>query len=198
MSSSRTQNLIRSRNLNINNCNSLKTPNGYCLYTLLGLVRVMKTIFDYFENDIEYPNVCDGIILPFNTLYSEVSSNFLDAFINGCEQHIICYTLDYYREDIIEKRKLIDDINVYGYSGTHTKVSKIQDDVFIISKIDDGYMLFWYHLSGRCDIGRFTTNDTIEQIEDSVINWLEKMKQDSISGYSKIIANKYLKGWVGF
>ena len=45
MSSSRTQNLIRSRNFNINNCNSLKTPNGYCLYTLLGNVYYGKSYY---------------------------------------------------------------------------------------------------------------------------------------------------------
>ena len=158
----------------------------------------MKTIYDYFKDDIDYPKICDGEILPFNTMYSEVNTSFLDSFINGCQKHIICYTLDYYRADFKMKSDLIDKINLNGYEGTHTKISEIEDDVLIISKIEGGYMLFWYHLSGRCDIGRFKTNDSIEEIENMVINWLEEMKPDNIKGYSKIIANKYLKGWVGF
>lgn len=158
----------------------------------------MKTIHDYFKDDIEYPNVCNNDILPFNVLYSEVSTTFLDAFINDCEKHLICYTLDYYRTDIEEKKKVIDNINIYGYNGTHTKISEIEDDIFIISKIENGYMLFWYHLSGRCDIGRFETDDNIQQIENALINWLEEMKKDIIRGYDKIIANKYLKGNISF
>lgn len=35
---SQTQNLIKSTEYNINNCNSLKPPNDYYLYTLLGTV----------------------------------------------------------------------------------------------------------------------------------------------------------------
>ena len=156
-------------------------------------------IYNYFTEDIEYPKYCNGEILPFNTVYSEVSSTFLNAFINGCEKHLLCYTLDNYRNNDEEKTKYVEDININGYKGTHTSLSEIEDDIFIVSKIKDGYILFWYHLSGRCDVGRFKTEDNIEQIENSLINWLEEMKYTEFAtGYTKILTDKYLKGWVGF
>lgn len=158
----------------------------------------MKTIYDYFTYEVEHPTVTKGEILPFNTMYLEVDTNFLDAFINNCEKHMIVYSLDYYKTKD-EKKDIIMDINMNGYQNVHTKFSDIQDDIIIVSKIENGYMFFWYHLSGRCDIGRFTTNDTYEQIEDSIINWMKGLIRDnSISGYSKLVADKYLKGWVSF
>lgn len=155
-------------------------------------------IYDYFKDEIAYPNYCNGEILPFNTIYSEVSTNFLDAFINGCEKHLICYTIDYYRHNDSEKTKYVDNINKNEGCVSHTKISEVEDDIFIISKIEDGYMLFWYHLSGRCDIGRFKTKDTIDQIEENLLRWLDEMKVDTITGYTKINTEKYLVGWVGF
>lgn len=158
----------------------------------------MKTIFDYFEDEIEHPKICNGIILPFNVLYSQVGSSVLDAFINYCKKHLICYTLDYYRNNDAEKEKLIKDININGIEDRHTNLSILQDDVLIISKIENGYMLFWYHKSGRCDIGRFTTNDSIKTIWSSVVYWLEIMKKDNITDYHQILTDKFLKGWVRY
>ena len=40
----------------------------------------------YFHSDtIEYPDVVSCEILPFNVLYSYVSADFLNAFVNGIE-----------------------------------------------------------------------------------------------------------------
>jgi hypothetical protein len=158
-----------------------------------------KSIYDYFNDWENYPKVCNGEILPFNTIYQEVSTTFLDAFINSCEKHLICYTLDYFSEDLEAKKAYIENINTNGYSGAHTKFSEIEDDIFIIARIEDGYMLFWYHLSGRCSIGRFKTDDSIDDIEKALLNWIEGMKQDYlITGASRLDTNKYLSGWLHF
>lgn len=159
----------------------------------------MKSIYDYFNDWENYPNVCNGEILTFNKIYQEVSTTFLDAFINSCEKYLICYTLDYFHENLENKKEYVDNINTNGYNGTNTKFSEIEDDIFIIAKIEDGYMLFWYHLSGQCDIGRFKTTDSIEQIEKTVLNWIEEMKKSkSITGASKLNTKKYLSGWLHF
>ena len=61
MSSSRTQNLIRSRKLNINNCNSLKRLTAIA-YTLCQAQLIMRWIVNYFrqvfcKHDFEYDEV---------------------------------------------------------------------------------------------------------------------------------------------
>ena len=154
-------------------------------------------IFDYFNNTTEYPTILNDDILPYNELWSDVSPLFLEAFINHCHSHLLCYSLDYY---LTEEEKLfnLNKIHTNEFTSTHARISQLNDDVVIISKIKNGYMFFWYHFSGRCDIGRFTTTDTIELIEQNLINWLENMKCENITGYRKLEVSHFLKGYIRF
>lgn len=182
----------------------------------------MKTIYEYFNVEMPFPSdICENI-LPYNTVLCEVSTTFLDGFINYVKP-LICFVLDSYvdiDEQIEEKsaivslkndrwkyfyfkgtkRELIEGINSGTIQITHTKLHIFGDDIVLLSKVTDNkYMFFWYHMSGRCDIGRILTNDTEADIIKSVYNWLEKMKSDDeIKGFNELKVENFIEGWVSF
>lgn len=153
----------------------------------------MKGIYDYFEDALTGIDL-NKKILRFNTVHVDVSTTFLDTFVNNVDEHLISYTLDYYHQYPKKKYSLIDK----GNSEVNTKISDIEDDVVIASKIERGYIFFWYHMSGRCDIGRFETDDNIEDVKNCLINWMNFMvKEEVISGYYEMQLC-YLKGNIKF
>ena len=182
----------------------------------------MKTIYDYFEEDIEYPtDVCDNL-LPYNTVLSEVSTTLLDGFINYVTP-LKCILIDDYVniDDEIEKdrahvsdkkdrfnyyyfkgtkRELIAGINSGVIQITHTNLHMFGDDIILLTKIANGkYMWFWYRMSGRCDVGRFKTTDSENEIIESINNWLNEMKEEGrIKGYSNLNIRNFLEGWISF
>lgn len=182
----------------------------------------MKTIYDYFEEEVEYPmDLCDNM-LPYGTVLCEVSTTLLDAFINHTKP-LLCFVLDDYlgAEGTIEKgrahvsnketvfdyyyfegtkRELIQGINTGAIVVNHTNLHMFGDDIVILSKIAEGkYMWFWYHMSGRCDVGRFKTKDSDEEVCKYAHTWLkEKVSDNSIKGYHKLKIENFLTGWVSF
>lgn len=54
-------------------------------------------VMKYFPDNIDYPNVLGGEILPDGTLWSYVSSTFLNGFINYI-QPVKCYLMNRYRD----------------------------------------------------------------------------------------------------
>jgi hypothetical protein len=182
----------------------------------------MKLIYDYFNEEIDYPqDICDNI-LPYNTVLCEVSNTLLDGFINYVKP-LACYVLDSY-VDIDEqiekdrahvslkndrysyfyfhgtKMELIGAINLGILQITHTKLSMFGDDIVILSKIaENKYMFFWYHMSGRCDIGRIMTTDSDNLVIQSVFNWLDSMvKEGTTKGFNKLNINNFFEGWISF
>ena len=176
---------------------------------------------DYFTGEEHPENYCDNI-LPYGIIWQDVPTSFLDAFVNHSE-HIICFALDYYlmMDEEIDcsgyhvsyptdrfkyfefkgtKRELFESINTGKIVNTHTKISMLRDDIVILSKIDEGkYIYYWYHLSGRCDIGRFQTTDDIEIVKKSVAKWLSDMKEDDcIKEFYELSVKNFFEGWVSF
>jgi len=172
-------------------------------------METKKTIWDYFEDNIEYPSEVAHNPIPYGTIWTYVSSTFLNGFINYVNP-IGCYLIDRYTPDnenisdrcISYQKK--DDNKWLKFDGTkgelkdkilsgefkmyHTKLDCFGDDIVILSEIETEnevtgkYMFFWFDMDcSDCSIGKFETTDTKEQVIESVINWLEKDKSENIN-----------------
>ena len=147
----------------------------------------------------------DRTILPFGTRYSNVSTTFLNGFINYFEPikaFCLCNyhswdeplengkgweinlnevaNLDHLHQNQVHlseshlwgtykffKKKDLFKAITLPKAINYLHVSDFRDDVVILSKNEnkfDEYIFFWYNLGGRCSIGRFKTNDTIEDV----------------------------------
>jgi hypothetical protein len=167
-----------------------------------------KTIWDYFEDNYEYPKEIAHNPIPYGVVWTYVSSTFLNGFINYVKP-IKCYLADRYTSD----DENISDRNIdyqnngerdwFKFNGTkkelkekivsgkfemyHTKLDCFGDDILILSEIEteenetiNRYMFFWYDMDcSDCSIGKFETTDTKEQVIESMVNFLEKCKYEN-------------------
>lgn len=163
----------------------------------------MKTIMDYFTDDIEYPNEITLNIMPFGELWSYISSTFLNGFVNYSKP-IACYVVDRYtspNEKIGDRNFTVCNKGEFGkwhkWEGTkielieaikanqkqmgHTKLDCFGDDVILLGEISDGkYIFFWFDMDvSDCCIGRFETDDKKEDVILSVENWLKAQKDEN-------------------
>lgn len=192
----------------------------------------MKTILDYFSESIDYPSDKCFNLLPFNTCWDYVGNTLLDGFINLVDEHIFCAVVDRYtHQDTIlpkmrvcdpdkwgnwfeieqTKKDMIDDFKEKKIMVAHTEIGCFRDDVVIVSSISSGaYMYFYYDMDNSdCSIARFVTQDSHEEVKDSVIQWLDvcvsknsqyKMSEDidnGILGYNQLPLS-FLSGWAKF
>lgn len=156
----------------------------------------------YFTNGVDYPNILGGDILPDGTLWSYVSSTFLNGFINYA-QPIKCYLMNRYRDWNEEREdddlklqhrqpmenKWVDHVfktkeeiyqfvlkNPTGY--IHSRLDVFSDDILVLSKVKDTpnkYIFFWFDRDvSDCCIGVFTTEDT----EETVVNEFRSYVQE--------------------
>jgi len=167
-----------------------------------------KKIWDYFDNHIDYPNNIVDNPIPYGTLWSYVSSTFLNGLINYVNP-IGCYVVNRYTEetaDISDRKVCICNkgkfVNWYNFEGTklelinalisgekeiyHTNLSCFEDDIVIIAKIENEldeenkYIFFWFDYDvSDCSIGKFITDDSQELILNSVENWLKETYVDN-------------------
>lgn len=167
----------------------------------------IKTIWDYFKDEFEYPKQIADSILPYNEVWMYVSSTFLNGFINYVEP-IGVFLIDRYtpdNEDISDikvdykekgsykplvfngsKKDLKDKILSENIVIYHTNLRCFSDDIIIIAEIEHNekdinkFMFFWFDMDvSDCCIGRFITTDSKEQVKESVINWLEVSKKEN-------------------
>lgn len=120
-----------------------------------------KKIWDYFNDNIEYPkNIADNPI-PYGEVWTYVSSTFLNGFINYAKP-VACYVVNRYtleNEDISDRNVSICDKGEFGkwheFSGTkkefielivsgkkemyHTSISCFSDDIIILARIEEDY-----------------------------------------------------------
>jgi len=165
------------------------------------MIEEKKKIWDYFEDYSEYPKEIARNPIPYGTVWTYVSSTFLNGFINYVKP-ICCFLLDRYTPD----NKNIGDRNIsyqnkderewLKFDGTkkelkdkiisgeikmyHTSLDCFGDDIVILSEIETEndeigkYMFFWFDMDcSDCSIGKFETIDTKEEVIQSVINWLD-------------------------
>lgn len=169
----------------------------------------VKTIMDYFDDEVDYPSDVALNPLPMNTLYCYISSTFLDGFINYVTP-LKVFVLDRYEDDKTEEIKTIK------YE-VHRKLSCLGDDIIILAKIEsedepaiNRFMFFWFDMDvSDCQIGRFETTDKPFQVFEALNNWLELEKEKN-SGkrfqemYDNGILNyhelplSFLNGWLSF
>ena len=187
-----------------------------------------KSIWDYFNEKIEYPKEVAHETLPYGTVWCYISSTFLNGMINYVKP-ISCFVVDRYTHDDEEvgagsshfkwdgsKRELIDAIIAGEKEIYHTYLNCFSDDIIILTKIetnkdDDGlYMFFWFDCDvSDCCIGKFKTKDKEEDVIQSVKNWLDDNKEDNKG--LKILPNtdngilnytelplSFLRGWIKF
>lgn len=176
-----------------------------------------KTIWSYFSNHEDYPKQIAHEMLPYDTVYAYVSSTFLNGLINYVKP-VKVFQIDRYTQDheIIENvvykerkiftgpkaelRKLVLEEKVQFH---HTNLGVFQDDIVILAeietKLNDGlgrYMFFWFDYDvSDCCIGKFETEDSKEEVIESLINWLDK--EEDFEGYTEL-PNSFVQGWVEF
>jgi len=157
-----------------------------------------KKIWDYFDNNIEYPHDVAENPIPYGDVWTYISSTFLNGFVNYMTP-ICCYVVNRYTredEDISDRNVSVCNKGKFGnwekFKGTkkelidlivsgekemyHTELNCFHDDIIIVGEIGEGkYMFFWFDCDvSDCSIGRFKTLDTKEEIIASVENWLEE------------------------
>jgi hypothetical protein len=163
----------------------------------------MKTIMNYFEDVIEYPDDIALEPIPMNILWSYISSTFLNGFINYVKPLKI-YVLDRYSPD------KTDEINNLK-SQVHTDLGQFGDDIIMLCEIEPNkYMFFWFDMDvSDCSIGRFETSDSKNIVFESLKNWLDEQKKENegkvfqeqydngILNYHELPVS-FIEGWVSF
>lgn len=174
----------------------------------------------YFEHTVDYPKDKLLDILPWNTLWEYVASDFLNGFINYAQVISAVLVARYRKWD----EKLEWEVNIMEppnsfqwtkFSGTkeevfnklteegrvcHSKFSDFGDDVVVLSKIaDKKYILFWYDCDvSDCTIGRFETEVPEEDVKKDFREWL--LRSDGwwcdFNEMSKEIPLHYFEGWL--
>jgi hypothetical protein len=166
-----------------------------------------KKIWDYFEEKIEYSKDIAHNPIPYGTVWTNVSSTFLNGFINYVKP-IACFIADRYTDpDTLigndlsvcnkgefqkwhkwegTKKELIAKISSGEKEVYHTKLNCFEDDVIVLAEIESEegkkgrYMFFWFDRDvSDCSIGKFETSDKKEDVIESVINWLDETKNEN-------------------
>ena len=182
-----------------------------------------KTIWDYFDDNIDYPNEVAHNPLPYGTVWCYISSTFLNGFINYVKP-IKVYQIDRYEcedepkevkcrykgdnytnwEKITvtksELRKLVVGEKI---KFMHTDLGIFGDDITLLTEIESNkeddkgrYMFFWFDYDvSDCCIGKFETTDTKEEVVQSMINWLDECKEEN---KNKVVEEKYDNGIVNY
>lgn len=145
----------------------------------------------YFTDDIDYPSVFEGEILPPGVMWSYISSTFLNGFANYAKP-VKAYLMDRYtpwnsverfdenRVDPVRindewvKRKFTTKKDLYDFAVTnpnaffHTRIGMFQDDIMLLSKCEHApgkYIFFWFNCDvSDCCIGVFQTEDSEEEV----------------------------------
>lgn len=184
----------------------------------------IKTIWDYFEDNIDYPNNIMENPIPYNICWSYVSSTFLNGFINYVEP-IKVFVIDRYSSNKEEvtceqfkgtKRELKDKIISGDIKPFHTDLGCFNDDIMILAEFEhekdelNHFIYFWFDCDvSDCVIGKFKTEDTKEQVIQSLVNFLEQRKEENkdfeieehmdngILNYTELPLS-FLNGWLKF
>ena len=147
--------------------------------------------WNLFDEDYDYPSgdqLLEGV--PVNTLYSYVSSYYLNGFINYIEPIKAIMVERYSDEEELESNaQTVAKFN----EKFHSNFSDLPDDVLIAAESNNSYWFFWYDKDcSDCQIGRLS-KDTITK-EDYLKLFNELVVDTELLG-----DNHYelkLAGWV--
>lgn len=188
-----------------------------------------KNILDYFDKVVEFPT--EQIInpFPFGELWHYVSSTYLNGFVNHITDVIAVFQIDRYtaEAEIVKtsytnelsgstyfegtKQELRDIVRQDIAKFSHTDLNMFADDIIILGHISsNNYVLFYYDCDvSDCKIGKFKTSDSVDDIRQSIINYLDKEKSYNedcvvIENMDNGIINwcelpkSFISGWVSF
>lgn len=134
-------------------------------------------IFDYFGDEVEFPENIAVDIMPYGTLWSYVSATFLNGFINYVDI-LAGFVIDRYTKRDGKAAQIEAAIK----TEVHTNLRVFKDDVIVLGRIGKGkYMFFYFDYDvSDCMIGRFITDDNETTIVQSIVNWLERCKAERV------------------
>ena len=181
-----------------------------------------KSIWDYFDEHIDYPTEVVHNTLPYGTVWCYISSTFLNGMVNYTKP-VKLFALERYTasdkivQDNLTKKDVIDNIIENSSTFYNINLSIFRDDVVLLSEIETNdeddknrFMFFWFDCDlSDCCIGKFETTDTKEEVCQSIIDWLEGIKEkkkgyvvhenndNGILDYTEIPVS-CLSGWIKF
>lgn len=177
----------------------------------------------YFLDSYDRPRDFAENPFPLNTKYENISSELLDALINHVKI-LKAYALgaNRWQSEIhglpnisrltAEGTQYIETISTYEQlfnwltkvpdgSFSHPQLHLFQQDVLILAHASsnaDTYWFFWYAMSGRCDIGRFQTSDTQDQVLENFSLYVESVTFPEYDKAKEIPLNFFKQGWISF
>lgn len=157
-----------------------------------------KMIWDYFNERIDNPDCLAYEIMPYGVLWQDAfPSVFFDAFLNKIVP-LKLWLLDDNTPDDKElnihnshvknkfpkgTKKELKDFVLNGGSFTHTNLIIFEDNLILLGKIEsedntfglNQYMFMLLEIYDKYggQLGRFETEDTPEQVAQSIVNTLE-------------------------
>ncbi len=175
----------------------------------------------YFQHPcVEYPKIGSQLeILPLGQLWEFVPNTFLDGFFNSCGLVLRAYVLGRYTDSdqvlnvptrlvvaetvppSMTKQELIALMTASEHV-LHVSFNVFLDDVVILkrSKIKNSetsyvYWFFWFDQdSSDCTIGRFVTEDSSDEVEQSFAEWIVQ-HPDSDKHPPVPLPTSFFSGW---
>lgn len=183
----------------------------------------MNDIFDYFDDQVDYPKDIVNNPIPINTCWHYISSTFLNGFVNYIKPEILVLLDRYtspndqlvFKEETYTKSELLELVVNGKLSTAHTNLGMFEDDIIIIGKDrsnpdSDIYMFMYFDMDvSDCSIGRFSTTDDIGDVGTKLFSWLNKLVKsknidmirpnidNGICDYT-VLDPSIIKGWVEF
>lgn len=161
---------------------------------------------EYFSDEYE-PLPPYKTMEPFKngTYYNYVSNTLLNGVINYVKP-IKVYLMDRYTEDLLKRHNAIRRFNTDPEF--HTNLGAFEDDIILLAYEEESefYWFFWFDCDcSDCSIGRFTTEDSKEEVVESFTKWvLERQKNfcdyyhNGREGMAVELNCENIKGWVSF
>lgn len=161
---------------------------------------------EYFSDEYE-PLPPYKTMEPFKngTYYNYVSNTLLNGVINYVKP-IKVYLMDRYTEDLLKRHNAIRRFNTDPEF--HTNLGAFEDDIILLAYEEESefYWFFWFDCDcSDCSIGRFTTEDSKEEVVESFTQWvLERQKNfcdyyhNGREGMAVELNCENIKGWVSF
>lgn len=164
--------------------------------------------YGYFDNQVEYPNVLDGEILPVGTLYSYVSSTFVSGFLpymcaGGSDATVKrAYLITRYGDDPDRIQGPTNEKAAAAFNAGehfHVDLRKLfSDDVLILSQ-QESTGIWWFVWCDRdvsdCCIGRFESDDPSAAVIEMFDKWVACLDDP---GPAFVLEPAGFRGWVTF
>lgn len=183
-----------------------------------------KQFLDFFTDQVDYPEIGQGVILPYGILWAYVSSTFLNGMINYAGYVQRAYVLGRYlkwsdRDDddpmivnvqdppysaqwvnkkVDTKGEIFDLVTKEGAT-YHSNLHVFRDDVLVLTRHADGvYWFFWFDCDASdCSIGRFVTETPVEQVIGLFDEYVTEISDPNIDT-PRLLPNHFFQGRISF